>query len=69
MSEEPSLSLNQAVGVGCPELKPLERGKSLDEGGSPQEGGGHDHPWRILIWGFSCGRRSCWTALEIFFCQ
>ncbi len=36
-----SLSLNLAVGAGHPELKPLERGESLDEGGSLQEGGGH----------------------------
>ncbi len=42
------MSLNQAVGVGRPELKPLERGKSLDEGGSLQEGGGHAG----LLWGF-----------------
>ncbi len=29
------------VGAGHPEFTPLERGKSLDEGGSPQVGGGH----------------------------
>jgi hypothetical protein len=42
MNERPSLSLNQAVGVGRPKLKPLERRKILDEGGSPQVGGGHE---------------------------
>jgi len=30
------LSLNQAVGVGRPKLKPLERSKILNEGGSLQ---------------------------------
>jgi hypothetical protein len=30
-----------SVGAGHPEFTPLERGKSLDEGGSPQVGGGH----------------------------
>jgi hypothetical protein len=39
--ERLSLSLNQAVGVDRPELKPLERSKILNEGGSLQEGGGH----------------------------
>jgi len=48
MNERPSLSLNQAVGVGRPELKPLERSKILSEGGSLQEGGGHAG----LLWGF-----------------
>ena len=41
MNKRPSLSLNQAIGVGRPEFTPLERGESLDEGGSLQEGGGH----------------------------
>jgi hypothetical protein len=31
-----------SVGAGHSEFTPLERGKSLDEGGSPQVGGGHD---------------------------
>jgi hypothetical protein len=53
MNERPSLSLDQVVGVGRPKLKPLERIKILDEGGSPQEGGGH--PFTL---GF-CGRRPC----------
>jgi hypothetical protein len=65
MSERPNLSLNQAVGVDRPELTPLERSNILNEGGSLQEGGGHDHPWRILICGFSCGRRPC-SGLGVF---
>jgi hypothetical protein len=63
MSERPSLSLNQAVGVDRPELKPLERSKILNEGGSLKRRrscGGHRT-------GLPFRRRPCWTPLE--FCR
>ena len=53
MSKRPSLSPNQAVGAGHPKLKPLERSKVLDEGGSLQKGGGHADAFR----GFARGGR------------
>ena len=34
-SQRPGLSLNQAVGLERPELKPLEKAMDFDEGGSP----------------------------------
>lgn len=49
-----------SVGVDRPEFTPLERGKSLNEGGSPQVGGGH--PWDAIF--FHCGRRSCFHGRE-----
>ncbi len=51
VDKRPSLSLNQAVGVGRPELMPLERSEILNEGGSLQAGGGHAG----LLWGFLVG--------------
>jgi hypothetical protein len=48
-----------AVGVDRPEFTPLERGKSLDEGGSPQVGGGR--PWEDIMLRYrksTSGRRS-----------
>jgi len=58
----PSLSLNQAVGVGRPELTPLERSKFLCEGGSLQEGGGHAG----LLWGFLVGGGHAGLALFLW---
>jgi hypothetical protein len=74
VSERSSLSHNQAVGVGRPELKPLERSKILNEGGSLREGGGHAGSLGVLqeeaalsLGNFSCRRSSCWATLVTFF--
>jgi hypothetical protein len=40
-----------SVGADHPEFTPLERGKSLDEGGSPQVGGGHPVIGHSLVGG------------------
>jgi hypothetical protein len=51
MIKRPGLSLNQAVGAGHPELKPLERSRILNEGGSLQKGGGHAEVLRDFLAG------------------
>lgn len=48
VSERPSLSLNQAVGVGRPKLKTLERIDILNEGRSLKGGGGRAEVLRGL---------------------